>query len=1039
VNPEDKALKIYNASAGSGKTYHLVKEYIKLLIEEVHSKSFSNIIAMTFTNKAALEMKERIVKALDEISSPNLFSNKAADLVMTISKELNLSKEEIEKRCSFVLANILHQYEDFHVMTIDKFNLRLIRSFSRDLDLSNDFEVVMDEIEVIEKIVDELLNQLGNENSSNLNKLLLKYAESKVDEGESWNFRRKLIEFGKILRVERNAAKVRHLMEMDFSIERFGTVIAQRKAINSQFAKLTSDLLQLVNSSQLDQAYLPGKSGTMNGILKIAHANSLDLDESFISKPLIKSLATPLNKTHIFPEEVKQQIRAVIDFHDARIQEYAVISLYLQNFFNMALLQYMAKALENIKKDEQIILISEFNSLISNLIQNENAPFIYERLGTKFKHFLLDEFQDTSHLQWLNLVPLVHESLGNGHQNLIVGDPKQSIYRFKNGVAEQFVELPKIYNPEGVREIAEKSHLFDQMGETYTLEDNWRSSPTIVNFNNAFFESLKSKLSPTSVSFYNSVQQQPKSKLNGKVVIQSKETNKTDFDLLPKIIGWIEECRADGFDLGEICLLGGTNKDCNSWALGLTDAGYKVVSADSLLIDTNLKVKLTIAYLQWRFKPSNESAKKQFAEIFFRQRMDSYDNYKIFIEEKESSKGKKFRVFNEKAFIERYFGNYTKFFFKYESIYDLVQGFYRIMNLNELQNPYLHHLADIVYDFELKKGPHLAGFLDEYARKKGVIAVQIPLSNDAIQVMTIHKAKGLEFPVVILPSLNFTIDVKAEFLVEIEDFIVYKSPSSKEIVEPLKAIYQEEYDQVVTDRVNLTYVGMTRPVERLYILNEFEKSRFGAMFHETLKELEIGNEDENGINIELNDGIREIKSKEQDAAQIYHPAHVTETLWFPDIALQDNEELTHQTYLSSEMQFGLQFHLLISRIEKKEDIMSTINAAVQEGEVELKNTRELKEKLTKLFNSTDYTSLFHNKIEVINEQAILIDSTTTLRPDKIIIKDTETIIVDYKTGIPNQKDNKQINSYKDTLEKMGYPKVSCYLFYSSINELRQVS
>jgi ATP-dependent exoDNAse (exonuclease V) beta subunit len=1039
VETEEKSLKIYNASAGSGKTYHLVKEYVKLLVAEVHSKLFSNIIAMTFTNKAALEMKERIIKALDEISSPVLFSNNAAVLSEGIAYDLKLPKAEIEKRCGLVLANILHQYEDFHVMTIDKFNLRLIRSFSRDLDLSNDFEVVMDEVEVIEKIVDDLLNQLGAENNSNLNRLLIKYAESKVDEGESWNFRRKLVEFGKVLRIERNATKVKHLMEMDFSIERFGSVIAQRKAIDAKFKVLAQDLLQSINDSQLNQEYLPGKSGTMNGILKIAHATSISLDENFISKTLIKSLDAPLTKNQIFPEEAKVKIRAVLDYYHAHLQEYAVISLYLQNFFNMALLQYMAKALDDIKKEEQIILISEFNSLISNLIQNENAPFIYERLGTKFKHFLLDEFQDTSHLQWLNLVPLVHESLGYAHKNLIVGDPKQSIYRFKNGVAEQFVELPRIYNPEHIPEIAEKSNLFNQMGETLTLDDNWRSSPTIVNFNNSFFEELKSRLSTNSISFYNSIQQNPKSTINGKIVIQSKETKKVDFDLLPKIIEWIEECKADGFSLGDICLLGGTNKDCNNWALGLTEAGYKVVSADSLLIDSNIKVQLAIAYLNWRFKPSDENRKKQFAELFFRQRMDSFDDYKIFIEEKTSKKGKNYRLFNEKSFIETYFKNYTTFFFKYESIYDLVQGFYRIMQFNELENSYLHHLADVVYDFELKKGPHLAGFLEEYARKKGNIAVQIPLSDDAVQVMTIHKAKGLEFPVVILPSLNFTLDVKSEFLVEIEDFIVYKKPTKNEILEPLREIYQLEYDQVVTDRVNLTYVAMTRPVERLYILNEFEKSRFGAIFHETLKELAIGAENENELLIEINSGKKVVSVSESDRSHLFHPQHLTETLWFPDIALQDNEELMHASYLSSEMQFGLQFHLLISRIEKKEDIQSFVNAAIQEGEVDIKNATELIAKLTELFDSTDYTSLFINKIDVINEQAILVDSTTTLRPDKIILKESETLIIDYKTGIPNQKDQKQVNTYKQVLEEMGYPKVSCYLFYSSINELRLVS
>ena len=191
--------------------------------------------------------------------------------------------------------------------------------------------------------------------------------------------------------------------------------------------------------------------------------------------------------------------------------------------------------------------------------------------------------------------------------------------------------------------------------------------------------------------------------------------------------------------------------------------------------------------------------------------------------------------------------------------------------------------------------------------------------------------------------------------------------------------------------------------------------------------------------VNIDSGEKEIAISEENNSQLFHPQHLTETLWFPDIALQDNEELTHSTYLSSEMQFGLQFHLLISRIEKIEDIEPMINAAIQEGEVESKNTKQLTIKLKELLDSTDYISLFKNKKDVINEQAILIDSTTTLRPDKIILKEDETIIIDYKTGIPNQKDQKQVNTYKQVLEEMGYPKVCCYLFYSSINELRQVS
>lgn len=1031
-------LKIYNASAGSGKTYHLVKEYIKLLLNEVHSKSFSKIVAMTFTNKAALEMKERIISALDEMSSPGFFSNNSEHLSIEISKELNINKEEVEQRSKLVLSQILHQYEDFYVMTIDKFNLRLIRSFSRDLDLANDFEVIMDEVEVIEKIVDDLLSQLGSENNSRLNQLLLKYAESKVDEGESWNFRRKLIEFGKILKVERNATKVKHLMEMDFSVERFNSVIAQRKTIDNSFNKLTNQLNE--NIQNLNSDLLPGKSTTYNGILKLANANSFIESEDQISKNIIKYLDTELKKGQVFPEEVKSCIKEILAYREEHLYDYVVINLYLKNFFNMALLQFMAKSLEAIKKEEQIILISEFNSLISNLIQNENAPFIYERLGTKFKHFLLDEFQDTSHLQWLNLVPLVHESLGGNNGNLIVGDPKQSIYRFKNGVAEQFVELPKIYNPENLIEISQKSAYFDQMGETHSLENNWRSSPTIVNFNNHFFEHFKQRLSENSIDFYNSIYQVPKANYNGKIVIESKPEKETDDQIISKLIDWIDECTADGFKLGDICILGGRNIDCNKWALGLNNAGYNVVSADSLLIDSNLKVQLTIAYLKWRFKSSDESYKKQFAELFFRTNSNSYDTYRTFIQESVNSKSRKtYRYFNDLDFINKYFNNYTSFFFKFESIYDLVQGFYRLMNFNELENPYLHHLADIVYDFELKKGPHLSAFIDDYERNKNNFAVQIPESDDAIQIMTIHKSKGLEFPVVIVPSLNLSLDIKSSFLVEIEDFIVYKKPTKSEILEPLQKIYSEEYNNIITDYVNLTYVALTRPIERLYVRNHFERSKFGAIFHETLKEIDGIEVDGNEIYLIIDDGERSLPKTKKINSTTFYPKNLTETLWFPDISLQDNEELTQSTYLSEEMQFGLQFHLLVSRIERIEDISRNIEIAINEGEIDSKKANELESRLKDLFNSNDHISLFQGKKEIINEQTILVDANTTLRPDKIILKENETIIVDYKTGIPGSKDLKQVKQYKSTLESMGYPNVSCYLFYSSINELKQVS
>lgn len=1030
------ALYILNASAGSGKTYHLVKEYIKLLIDnKENSNNFSSVIAMTFTNKAALEMKERIISALDQIGSVNNHSEKTKQLALTIANEVKISFEDVVKRSRLILESILHQYEDFNVMTIDKFNLRLIKSFARDLDLPSEFEVVLDETEIIEKIVDDLLNQLGNDDKSALSQILLKYAQSNVDEGASWNFRRSLIEFGSVLRNEKNKATIEQLMEMNLSLEMNKELQVTKAGVDKKFNSLCTPIREKL--SFVDPSELSGGKNTFNDLTSLLKNDKFPVAPELIKKRLSENMQKD------FPSDLANDLNQLQTYWESTLQEYGTIKLFLSNFFNMALLQYMAKALEATKKEEQIIRISEFNTLISELIQDENAPFIYERLGTRFKHFLLDEFQDTSHLQWLNLVPLIHESIGQGFKNLIVGDPKQSIYRFKNGIAEQFVELPAIYNPDNIPSVALKSKFFEQMGSVSLLEDNWRSSPSIVHFNNTFFDALRTNMPEDSIEFYNSISQNPKAKVNGRIQIASKLMKKDDkvaiADLLPIIIDWIEQCKNDGFKPSDICILGGRNKECNTWAVGLNDAGYRVVSADSLLIHSNLKVQLCIAFLKWRLRPTGENEKKRFAELFFRNNSKSYDDYKQYIKEKGLDSGRTYRYFDDRAFLADHFGGYSNFFFKYENIYDLIQGFYRIIQFKELQNPYLHHLADIIYDFGLKRGPNLKAFLEEYDRKKDKIAVQIPEAEDAIKIMTIHKSKGLEFPVVLIPTLNFSMDIKSTFLVGIDNYIVYKRPSQSEVLQPLIDLYNKERSQIITDNVNLCYVGMTRPVERLYIQNHFESKKFGELFHDTLQStgLAIANGEE--LSVLIDDGSRTQVKKAKASSTLFEPNEITDRLWFPDIAFQDNIDLNTSDFLSDEMQFGLQFHLMVSRVEEKQFIQREIKEGINSGEVSISNSELLFKGLTELFELPEYIELLKGYVQILNEQAILIDANTITRPDKIVVKANETVVIDYKTGVPDGKDVKQIRGYKSTLEAMGYPLVSCYLYYSAINELRQVS
>jgi ATP-dependent exoDNAse (exonuclease V) beta subunit len=1031
--------KILNASAGSGKTYNLVKEYILLLIhDEKDYTRFSRIIAMTFTNKAALEMKTRIIKALDLLSYPDIYKEKSSDYAIELGQELGINPEEVHVRAQRVLLNILHRYEDFFVMTIDKFNLKLIRSFSRDLDLPNDFEVILNETEVIEQVVDLLLNELGKETIKELTRTVFEYAKNNLDEGEKWNFKDQLVDFGKILTKERDQSQIEKLLKMDFSIDRHKELRAKLKSELAVFIDECKSVYRLYESLGLVIGELPGASRTSGAIEKLASITDIPSKDLF-SPSFLTSASTDPPKGKIFPAELQTALIRLNEKYLLIKPLYFIQKLFLKNYYNMAMLQFMAKSLDAVKKDEQLIRISEFNKLISDLVRSEEAPFIYERLGTRFQHFLLDEFQDTSRLQWLNMVPLVHESISNLNKNLIVGDPKQSIYRFKNGVAEQFVALPKIYNPENEPNISQKSMYFDQMGHVRSLDDNWRSSPVIVNFNNSFFPFLKEKLSDGAKDFYNSIHQNAKSDLPGLVEIVSQPTEES-VDLVPLIIEKIKQCEEDGFKRGEICILSDVNTRANQWAIELTKKGYKVVSAESLLVQNEVKVKLVLSYLKRRLNPSSLSEQKRFSELFFRiNKENAFENYRKYFEKSIGKDGKEYTLFNDEKFITDQFGGRNDFYCKFENLYDLIQSFYRLMKWEELKNPYLHHFADFAHEFELAKGPDVKSFLSYYAEQKSKLAIQLPESDDAIKIMTIHKSKGLEFPVVILPFIDLGLELKnnAKFLIEIEDIVLYTTLSKESPVAEIIDYQSAEKSQILTDKVNLCYVAFTRPMERLYILNHHKKTSFGALAHECFKQLphvEIAEDD--SISLQLGSRTRHTTTQLEKSSSFFEPQTITDNLWFPDISLQDRSVLKDINFLSAEQRFGTQFHLAMATINDASSIDATIHQLCKEGEIETEFAEDITTKIAGIFKLPAFTSLFENAKEILNEQSIILDEQNLRRPDKLILKDSETIVLDYKTGVPSKKDEKQMQEYIATIQKMDLPSVKGYIFYTYNNELR---
>lgn len=1029
-----KTLKIYNASAGSGKTYQLVKEYIQLLIEHPTQFKFPSIVAMTFTNKAALEMKERIISDLDAISTTEQPSAKAIGLTEDIAKHLKISEEEVQKRCKKALSAILHRYEEFHVLTIDKFNLRIIKSFSKDLDLPADFEIMMDEEELLGDVINEILNKLGDSDFEEITKTVFAFAESNLNEDKKWDFRRDLLEFSKVLTKEQNDELIQKLLALDFSSEWYVQILNARKKLIEELENVKFELSQTLGSV-VNPSKLVGGQTALNQLEKfITPEYNVFTDKAF-SKTIIGWFEKEIPASKFIPSDVFSATEKIVELRNEKSKDYAELTSFLNVFYSMALLRHVAQDLISMRSNENIIRISEFNKLISDLIKDESAPFIYEKLGNRFKHFLLDEFQDTSHLQFLNMVPLIDNAISEGEENLIVGDPKQSIYRFNNGLAEQFVALPKIYNPQGDKEIARKSALFDQQGEKIELEHNWRSSSTIVDFNNRFFGQFKQLLSENSQEFYSSTTQIPSNSTEGSIHILSEKREISLTERVEKIVQWIEQCKVDGYKYGDICILGDRNKKCNKWAVELTKRGYKIVSAESLLIKSSMKVELTIAYLKRRLSPDNPSFQKQFAELFFRLRGLSVDKFHEYIEVKTDKNSRDYHEFNDNRFLTDYFEGKERFFQKKESLYNLILGFFELMEFKELKDPYLHRFADYAYEFGLKKGPNLKLFIEDYQKNKGKIAVEIPASSDAIKIMTIHKSKGLEFPVVIMPNLDFknSLANHDKFLFQSDKYILHGLPNEKSPIPASKELAEKENESIRTDSTNLLYVGFTRPQERLYVLNHFDRNKFALNVHNTFSNLEDATEKRKAIEIKYD--APKSSGKNENLTEGFLPEDIQDRLWFPEIALQDKAELKEKDFLSPERQRGVQFHHLMTKIESEKFISEEVKKGIDEGLVSIENESFLRERIKRTLNSENYQSIIDGARKTLNEQAIISEEGAEIRPDKIVFKDEETIILDFKTGVPKKQDAKQVLTYVEALSQMNFPKVKGCLYYTELDKV----
>lgn len=1028
-----KPFLIVNASAGSGKTYNLVRNYLRLLLSEDQDRAeISQIMAMTFTNKASIEMKTRIMSDLNKLAHGKEDSRAYRE---EISRFIGATPEAVQKRARTVLRKILHQYEDFNVMTIDKFNLRLIRSFSKDLDLPENFEISLDDTLILEKAIDELLSNIDARNQTKLYLLALNFAKSNLEEENDWNLKKILLSKAKILTNEGYFRIIKTLSRTDFNQAQLDLWKLQFKTEQELLQEKMRTLKRLFHDTGVDSNVFAGKSVTFKAIVFnlelnpepiffLRESKRTDANYSNILKTIDNGSETQFAPAYL----------EFLDFVNEKTAYWIELDFKIQQFHLLAILKELAVGMDEIRNKESIIRVSEFNKLVAELVQNEDAPFIYERLGSRFNHFFLDEFQDTSRLQWLNIVPLIHNSLAGNYFNFIVGDPKQSIYRFKNGVAEQFIALPAIYNPEGEPSIEQRSRFFQQMGKVEGLEDNWRSAREIVEFNNQFFQELLAFLPENGKEFYSHLKQNPKGKPGGYVemiMLPQKEINTTEFTN-NQLLQWVEQCIADGYKPYEICVLGRKKRDCNQYANFLKSKGYQIVSSDSLLVNSDQYVQLAISYCKWKVNRFDFQRAMQFAYFYFETLYpeNSFEIYNSCF--REGTEGDKTGMyFREELFFENSRLNADFLDASFQNIYSLLVDFLKLLELDPIEDTYLQQLLDLAYQFDMSNGPDLMDFIHYYDKNETKFSVQLSENEQAVQIMTAHKSKGLEFPVVIIPSFHFFTEgnIQESFLMEINEHIVETKMSKFEAAIPEIKVEAEKEDAAQKmDAINLLYVAFTRPQDRLYAINlKGSRNSFYDKFNAVFQQLFPDAFEEGKMHLKFGE-IPEIKRHFKNEAGEYSPTSIQQFLWFPEISIQPAKEQADDS-LTAAQRIGKQFHFIMEKSQSKESAFSALRTGILKGQIE----QEFEETLTKLVNDAfaneTLVALFDSG-KHLNERTLIYDSKIKLRPDKLIVSENSTLVVDFKTGERSVKHAEQVQGYLRVLKEIGMPGIKGYLYYT---------
>ena len=997
---------IYNASAGSGKTHTLVRSFLFRLLNSNQPEQVRRLLAITFTNKAAQEMKSRILVQLASFAS-SAKRPKEDTMFSEVAGLCGLTDDQLHQRSKKAYRYILHHFGQLQVATIDKLTHKIIRTFARDLGINARFEVALDGKSFMEEVVEQVLSKAGEDKA--LTQVLVNYVLQKSDDLKSWDVTKELNTIAQMYLNENHMQSLADLEAVPIKafVDLNQKLKTQIETILAPIQAESKAILLAFENLQIPTSLFPHKS--LPKLLTLLSQG--EWPKQMLNATLSKSLETGtfLKKNATDQEQntfdsIQGQVIALLETYIQYWRQLVLLNLLRSNVVPLSLMQHIGQGVSALQDERNNQLLGFFNKLISDAIKDTDTHFMFERLGVRFQHFFVDEFQDTSSLQWANLHPLFSHALEDSERQgslVLVGDAKQSIYRWRGGHPEQFMTL------------ANKEVPFTITPEVENLPKNFRSLPSIVSFNNDFFKKASEFLPlPSQQALYaKSCKQEANSKAGGYVTIatiEGKNSDERTAAYQTQVLTRVKDCLEQGYGPEDICVLVRKNKQGVQIAKALTEAGIQITSSESLLVAQSLEVQFLMNLVKLRVAPKSKINRYAVLEHFALLQPSPFEWTTQQIQ--HPLRKVLLSLSNQKFDLST---------FNQLPIYAALEYAVWALSLTTHLTAHIQAFLDEVLKWQGNREGTPIALISHWELNKDNWTVRPPENRNAVKIMTTHKAKGLAFPVVILPFSDskwiegnnnlawFPLPEGA--YTPFKEMLLPISQNLSKLGEGAKQTYETYYAQSFMDTLNTLYVGMTRPIEELHIITQKGNTEtipkgLPDIFAQAIPELE---------HQEIVYGLR--------MKQLPKTTVLNETTTpFTFNLAQATSVVAERSVESTEALFGNVLHEVMAYVDVPQDLE---RALIQSN---------AKERL----GTTQYDSLFKSIQDMVaheqlapffdpantpyKERALFAANGELLRPDRFVItQDKNVLLLDYKTGHQHKSHANQLEEYANCLRHQG--------------------